>query len=91
MPYPVEITSTFKASPTKRTLGESTGAEGYAGILELKSGGFSFLARDSDGDVWVWGQLDASFFGGQWDFASASKRIVKPTRLGMPVTIQKTR
>jgi SCF-associated factor 1 len=59
--------------------------------MELKSGGFSFLARDSEGNVWVWGQLDASFFGGQWDFASASKRVVKPTRLGMPVPIQKTR
>lgn len=91
VPYPVEITSIFKASRPNSGGGGHRERDGYAGLMELKSGGFSFIARDSDGNVWVWGQLDASFFGGQWDFASASKRVVSPTKLGMPVTIRKTR
>lgn len=91
MPYPVEITSVFKSSTSRRKAIPDAARDPYAGLVELKSGGFSFIARDSEGDVWVWGQLDASFFGGQWDYASASKRVVTPTKLGLPAPIQKTR
>ncbi|KAJ9124146.1 hypothetical protein QFC22_000943 [Naganishia vaughanmartiniae] len=84
VPYPVEITSVFKSATNHVEKRASDNPSRYPGLVELKSGGFSFVARDSDGSVWVWGQMDASFFGGQWDFASASKRVVTPTRLGLP-------
>ncbi|KAJ9106186.1 hypothetical protein QFC21_001330 [Naganishia friedmannii] len=88
VPYPVEITSVFKSTSSRVGTQLSGDSSRYPGLVQLKSGGFSFVARDSDGSVWVWGQMDASFFGGQFDFASASKRVVTPTRLGLPFGVK---
>ncbi|WWC60959.1 uncharacterized protein I303_103536 [Kwoniella dejecticola CBS 10117] len=33
---------------------------GANGIVDLQAGGWSFTARQSDGSVWVWGQLDGT-------------------------------
>lgn len=91
VPYPVEITSVFKSTNNRVGKPVSHKDSRYPGLVELKSGGFSFVARDSDGSVWVWGQMDASFFGGQWDFTSVSKRVVTPTKLGLPLEVKQVR
>ncbi|WVW82946.1 hypothetical protein I302_104961 [Kwoniella bestiolae CBS 10118] len=40
--------------------GEEGGGRRRSGVVELQAGGWSFTARQSDGSVWVWGQLDGT-------------------------------
>ncbi|KAI9637852.1 regulator of chromosome condensation 1/beta-lactamase-inhibitor protein II [Dioszegia hungarica] len=54
-------------------------------IVEMQAGGWSFAARDVEGKVWVWGQLDGdlpAFRIASW--ADKYERVPEPTPIPLP-------
>lgn len=75
VPYPVEITSSFRSPESQ---------QGIGGIVELRAGGWGFAARDSSGGVYVWGRFDGLGFGGLGNPNNASHQIRTPSKLRLP-------
>lgn len=82
VPYPVEITSSFRTPGGGSEQNEEEGLGG--GIVELRAGGWGFAARDSSGGVWVWGRFDGLGFGGLGNPNNASHQIRTPSKLRLP-------
>ncbi|ORY27217.1 regulator of chromosome condensation 1/beta-lactamase-inhibitor protein II [Naematelia encephala] len=55
------------------------------GIVELQASGWGFAARDMDGGVWVWGQLDGSLLRFRApDWSDKYCQVPEPTLLPLP-------
>ncbi|KAL7424224.1 hypothetical protein Q5752_001810 [Cryptotrichosporon argae] len=87
---PLEITAQFgRARDWATALGDALRRDfphrGHAGIVDLQAGGWGFTARDVDGGVWVWGQLDGQvlrFRAPSWEDRHC--QCPDPTKIPLP-------
>lgn len=86
IPYPTStLTSTSVLSSPSSSIDEDGDIDpSHPGIIELRSGGFGFSARDSTGGVWLWGQLDGIQMGGLGNSANPYYMMRTPHRLRLP-------
>ncbi|WWC69286.1 uncharacterized protein I206_103224 [Kwoniella pini CBS 10737] len=77
--------SGITSSSTQISSNQDIFGDNDAGVVDLQAGGWSFTARQSDGSIWVWGQLDGSRPGFRlhsWDDKHCP--CPHPTRIPVP-------